>query len=59
MNYRRVFVPGASYFFTLTLQDNAMLDFFYSTPTFRGLSAESSDAGRFLDPADKPRDVGS
>ena len=21
MNYRRVFVPGASYFFTLTLQD--------------------------------------
>ena len=27
-------------------------------PTSRGLSAGSSDCNRFLDPADKPRDVG-
>ena len=36
-----------------------MFDFFCQLPTFRGLSAESSNVGRFLDPADKPRDVGS
>jgi RPE4 domain-containing protein len=31
---------------------------FSSTPTSRGLSAGSSDVQRFLDPADKPREVG-
>ena len=31
----------------------------FSSPTSRGLSAGSSDVERFVDPADKPRDVGS
>ncbi len=36
-----------------------MLDLLLSMPTFHGLSAGSSAAERFLDPTDKPRDVGS
>ncbi len=31
----------------------------FPSPTSRGLSAGSSDVERFMDPADKPRDVGS
>ena len=39
------------------LQGLRMKKFLIST--FRGLSAESSDVGRLLDPANKSRDVGA